>query len=592
MWKRAFFVVATLAILIVGGTFIARAFKSAAESKAQVQHRVATVNVETVKKTVTATGVLKAWRTVDIKSRAGGKLIKIAVEDGDMVSKGQMLAQIDPSDTLMTLNSARADIDSNRARIDQTNKELSLQQAQTEVSIATAEASLRSAQASAAAAKARYESARSQANAQQSLTDAALASARATLAVEKERLEQMQKATQPTTNAQARAAVRQAEANLKNAEQQMARQKALLEKGFVSQSAVDQAQATYDVAEATLTNARERFGVIKPEFEADIRTQQARIQQAQAQLSQAEANKVDVELRKQSAQASLAEYERAQADVLQSAARLKQAKAEQINNSIRLSQIAQAKAQSARSQATYKNAEDQYRDTTVTAPSDGIILKKYLEEGTLISSGMSFNSAGTAIIQMGDTSRMYVDVQVDETDIASIEMDQKVDITFDSYATAPFEGKVIKVDPQAVVEQNVTTFHVRVEVDNSDIKFKLLKPGMNATCEFIINRKDDVVAVPNEAIKTDNADNSSYVEIPIGGKVAPAEKDAEVDKELFVGVKPEKRKITAGLVGNDLTEVTEGLKEGDKVITQTIEPAPPTTGGGNPFGGSRGPGRR
>lgn len=591
MWKRAFFVVATVAILAAGGVFVTRAFKSAADSKAQVQYRVATVSSETVKKTVTATGVLKAWRTVDIKSRAGGKLIKIAVEDGDMVKKGQMLAQIDPSDTLMTLNSARADIDSNRARIDQTNKELTLQQSQTSVSIATAEASLRSSQASASAAKARYESARSQANAQQSLTDASLASARATLSVEKERLEQMRKATQPTTNAQAQAAVRQAEANLKNAGEQLKRQKALLEKGFVSQSAVDTAQATYDVAEANAINARERFGVIKPEFEADTRTQQARIQQAEAQLKQAEANQVDVQLRKQSADASLADWQRAQADVLQSAARLKQAKAEAINNSIRQSQIAQAQAQSARSQASYKNAEDQYRDTTVTAPSDGIILKKYLEEGTLISSGMSFNSAGTAIIQMGDTSRMYVDVQVDETDIASIEMDQKVDVTFDSYSTAPFEGKVIKVDPQAVVEQNVTTFHVRVEVDNSDIKFKLLKPGMNATCEFIINRVDDVVAIPNEAVKTDSADGSSYVEIPIGGKVAPAEKDAEVDKDLFVGVKPEKRKFTPGLVGNDLTEVTEGVKPDEKVITQTIEPAAPSSGG-NPFGGSRGPGRR
>ena len=591
MWKRSFFIVATLAILIAAGTFITRAFKESKDSQPQIQYRVATISEDTVKKTVTATGVLKAWRTVDIKSRAGGKVIKIAVEDGDIVTKGQMLAQIDPSDTLMGLNSARADIDSNRARIDQTNKELELMKAQTAISITTAEAAVRSAQASAAAAQARYESAKSQAGSQQSLTDATLASVRATLAVEKERLIQMKSATQPTTNALAQATLRQAEANLRNAELQLNRRKALLAKGFISQSEIDSAQATYDVATATLTNAKERYSVIKPEFEADIRTQDARIRQAQAQVSQAEANQVDVILRKQSADASYADYQRTQAEVLTAAARLKQAKAEQINNGIRLSQITQAKAQTARSSASYKNAEEQYRDTTVAAPTDGVILKKYLEEGTLISSGMSFNSAGTAIVQMGDTSRMYVDVQVDETDIASIEMDQKVDVTFDSYATAPFEGKVIKVDPQAVVESNVTTFHVRVEVENSDIKFKLLKPGMNATCEFIINRQDSVVAVPNEAIKTNDADGTSYVEIPVGGKVAPAEKDAEIDPALFVGVKTQKHKIEPGLVGNDNTEVKGGLKVGDKVITQTIEPTPPTSGG-NPFGGSRGPGRR
>ena len=591
MVKRAFFIIATLAIVLFGGNFLYRSFRTAKDSQAQVQYRVAAISEETVKKTVTATGVLKAWRTIDIKSRAGGKVIKIAVEDGDMVKKGQMLAQIDPSDTLMSLNSARADIDSNHARIDQTNQELELQKAQTSVSIDTAKAALQSAQASAAAVKARYESARSQAGSQQSLTDASVESARATLAVEKERLDQMKQATQPTTNAQAQASVRQADANLKNAEQQLNRQKALLDKGFVAQSAVDAAQATYDVASAASINARERFNVIKPEFAADIRTQEARIRQSAAMVSQAESNKVEVLLKKQSADAALADYQRAQAEVLQAASRLKQAQAEQINNGIRLTQIAQAKAQSARSSASYKNAKDQFDDTTVAAPTDGIVLKKYLEEGTLISSGMSFNSAGTAIFQLGDTSRMYVDVQVDETDIANINIDQKVDVTFDSYATAPLDGKVIKIDPQAVVESNVTTFHVRVEVDNSDIKFKLLKPGMNATCEFVINRKESVVAVPNEAIKTDNTDGSMYVEIPVGGKVAPAEKDAEADPALFVGVKPEKRKITVDLAGNDNTEVTEGLKVGDKVITQTIEPTAPSAGG-NPFGGSRGPGRR
>ena len=68
MWKRSFFIVATLAILIAGGTFIARAFKASKDAQPQIQYRVAAISEETVKKTVTATGVLKAWRTVDIKT--------------------------------------------------------------------------------------------------------------------------------------------------------------------------------------------------------------------------------------------------------------------------------------------------------------------------------------------------------------------------------------------------------------------------------------------------------------------------------------------------------------------------------------------
>src|SRR5205823_1987157 len=163
---------------------------------------------------------------------------------------------------------------------------------------------------------------------------------------------------------------------------------------------------------------------------------------------------------------------------------------------------------------------------------------------------------------------MYVDVQVGETDVANVEMDQKVDITFDAYSTTPIEGKVIKVQPQAVVDQNVTTVHVRVEVDNSATMFRLLKPGMNATCEFIVNKKPDVLAVPNEAIRSET-DGSKYVEIATGGKQAPAEKDSEADPNLLVEVKPVKRPIELGLEGNELSEVVNGLKEGDRVITQT-----------------------
>lgn len=174
-----------------------------------------------------------------------------------------------------------------------------------------------------------------------------------------------------------------------------------------------------------------------------------------------------------------------------------------------------------------------------------------------------------------------------------MDLDQKVDITFDAYATTPFEGKVIRIDPQAVVESNVTTVHVRVEVDNSVPSFRLLKPGMNASCEFIVQKKDDVIAIPNEALKTDQ-DGTRYVEVATGGKPAPADKDSEPDPNLFVGIKIDHRKVEVGLEGNDTTEITADLKAGEKIVTQTIEPSTVTPSGGAPGfgGGNRGPGRR
>jgi HlyD family secretion protein len=603
MIKRAIITLIVLVVLVGGGLLVAKSLR-ANEDRGKNQYRIAKIEKGLVKKTVTATGVLKPWTVIDIRSRAGGRVITYGpdrekgngakVEEGTIVRKGDILLEIDPSDTLLTYNSARADIDSNRARVEQTTKELKLQEEQTTVAIQTAEANLQAAQAAVASAKARLDSAQAQASAQKDLTEATIANARATLEAETERLNQMKNATLQQNRTNASAQLRQTEANMKNAELQLNRQKALLEKGFVALSAVDQAQATYDVAVANYMTAKQRMDTIKPELEGDLRAQEARVKQVMAALRTAETQRVEIELRRQSAEAAEADYKRSLADLKQAEAQLRQARANRMNNAIRLTQIAQAKASGARAQASLVNAKVQLDETRVTAPRDGIILKKYIEEGTLIPSGISaFNSTGTNIAQLGDIARMYVDVTVDETDVANVDIDQKVDVVFDAYPTTPIEGKVIKIEPQAVIEQNVTTVHVRVEVDNTAPLYRLLKPGMNATCEFIIDRKPDVIACPNEAIRTE-ADGSRYVEIASGGKQAPPDKDSgEVDEALKVDVKIEKRKIQIGLEGNDTTEIIEGLKEGDVIITQTIEPSVAApTGGGNPFGGGRGPGRR
>jgi HlyD family secretion protein len=630
--KRAVIIVITLAVLIGGGVLIARSMNSGS-AKDKTQYRFTEVKKDLVKKTVTATGVLKPWTVVDIRSRAGGRVMdyafdiekykemtpeeqakykadyeysklseaqqvqvrrpleRLSIAEGSIVRKGQTLLNIDQFDTLLRYNQARADIDQNKARIDQTTKEYSLQEQQTLVSIRTAQANLAAAKASADAARARYETAKTQSSTQKGLTEANVESAKANVAAEEARLAQMMQATQKQRNAAAYSAYNQALATLKNADQQLKRQKALLEKGFIAASQVDQAQATYDVAKANVDSAKEVIGTVLPELQTDLKAQQARVKQVKAALATAEANRADIELRQQNVTSVFADLKRAEADVKQAEAALSKAYADRMNNNIRKTQVAQARANGFSAQASLANAKIQLDETRVTATSDGIILKKYVEEGTLIVSGISaFSSTGSNIVQMGDITRMYVEVQVDETDVASVEVDQKVDITFDAYPTTPFEGKVIRINPEALVEQNVTTVKVRVEVDNSVPSFRLLKPGMNASCEFVVNKQQDVVSVPNEALKTDT-DGKRYVEIPQGGVVAPVEKDAEKDPNLLVDVKPEKRVVEVGLEGNDTSEIKEGLKEGEKIITQTIEPSPPGAGS-NPFGGSRGPGRR
>ncbi len=562
----------------------------ASGTKGKNQYRVAVVKRDLVKKTVTATGILTAWTTVDIKSRAGGRVDKLPVDAGTIVKKGDIIAEIDPSDTLLTYNSAKADISSDQAKVQETLRGLEMQKAQTLISVDTAKANLNSALAAANASKAHYDSAKSQSAVQKDLSEADVENARATLAAERERLRQMTSASHPQQTAAAYAAYNQAQANLLNSEQQLKRQKALLEKGFVAQSQVDQAQATYDVAAATVNSAKAVTGTIIPNLDTDLKAEQARVRQAEAVLRTAQANMVQIDLKKQAADAAQADYQQSLALIAQAKLKLHDAEAQRMNDSIKSAQVQQAVALGQRAKASMVNAQIQLNETHVTAPSDGIVLKKYVEQGTLISSGISFNSSGTSIVQMGDISRMYIDVQVDETDVASVDLDQKVDITFDAYSTTPFEGKVIKIDPQAVVDSNVTTVHVRVEVDNSATSYRLLKPGMNASCEFISDKKEDVVCVPNEALKTDDQ-GERYVEVADGGKTAPADKDSEPDPTLFIEVKVKKVPVKVGLEGNDTSEITEGLKEGDRIITQTIEPSA-NASGGNPFGSSKGPGKK
>jgi HlyD family secretion protein len=165
---------------------------------------------------------------------------------------------------------------------------------------------------------------------------------------------------------------------------------------------------------------------------------------------------------------------------------------------------------------------------------------------------------------------------------------QTVDVSMDAYPSIPFQGKVARINPQAVVEQNVTTVHVRVEMDNSSPTFRLLKPGMNASCEFVMDQKDNVVNVPSDAIHTD--DKGSYVLIASGGMPAPADPKTgtPADPSVLVGVKTRQKRVEVGLEGNDSTEITSGLKGGEMVVTETIDNTPQAPS--SPFAGGRGPG--
>jgi HlyD family secretion protein len=160
---------------------------------------------------------------------------------------------------------------------------------------------------------------------------------------------------------------------------------------------------------------------------------------------------------------------------------------------------ADAKSQVVRSQVAVDNARIQLEDTDVRAPITGTILEKDVERGSVIASATSNVSGGTTLLKMANLNQVQVRTLVDETDIGKLQPGQPASVTVDAYPQRPFSGIVLKIEPQAQTEQNVTMFPVLVRIDNKE---GLLRPGMNAEVEIHVGRRNDVLAVPNAALRT------------------------------------------------------------------------------------------
>ena len=158
---------------------------------------------------------------------------------------------------------------------------------------------------------------------------------------------------------------------------------------------------------------------------------------------------------------------------------------------------ANARAQLVKARTNLELARERLGDVTIRAPITGTVIHKSVEAGQIIASASGNVSGGTTLMLMADLAEMQVRTLVDETDIGRIVPGQSARVTVEAYPNRTFMGRVYKIEPQAVVEQNVTMFPVLVRLDNSE---RLLRPGMNAEVQVEIARRNDVVAVPNAAV--------------------------------------------------------------------------------------------
>ena len=210
--------------------------------------------------------------------------------------------------------------------------------------------------------------------------------------------------------------------------------------------------------------------------------------------------------------------------------------------------IGQAQAQVAQDHANLKQLEEQLSYTNIISPIDGIILSRDVEVGDAVSSILVLGSTATLIMTEGDTSEVYVKGKVDESDIGKVYMGQPARIKVESFKDKSFNGKVTKISPMGVEKDNVTTFEVRVSINNPGGE---LKAAMTANAEIILEEHKNVLQVAEGAILYDK-DKKASVEIP--------------DEKAKDG----KRKIALniGISNGAKTEVLSGLKEGDQVVLQ------------------------
>jgi len=213
-----------------------------------------------------------------------------------------------------------------------------------------------------------------------------------------------------------------------------------------------------------------------------------------------------------------------------------------------MAKLKQARAQVLQSQASLKQLEEQLSYTTIVAPMDGVILSRDVEIGDAVSSILVLGSTATLIMTEGDTTQVYVQGKVDEADIAHVYMGQAARIKVESFRDRIFNGKVTKIAPLGVEKDNVTTFEVRVSIDNPGGE---LKANMTANAEILLDEHKNVLMVPENAITYDNQKNS-FVNVP--------------DRNQKDGFR--KVPVKIGLSNGSVTELVSGLKEGDQVVLQ------------------------
>lgn len=158
-------------------------------------------------------------------------------------------------------------------------------------------------------------------------------------------------------------------------------------------------------------------------------------------------------------------------------------------------QLEVSQAQTAQAQAALNQAMVDLNNTVIRSPVDGIVISRNVDVGQTVAASLS---APTLFTIANDLSKMEVHTSVDEADVGNVSEGQQVTFTVDAFPARRFRGKVYQVRNAPTTIQNVVTYDAVVRIDNKEL---LLKPGMTANVQFLVSEKEDVLTVPNMALR-------------------------------------------------------------------------------------------
>ncbi len=312
------------------------------------------------------------------------------------------------------------------------------------------------------------------------------------------------------------------------------------------------AKANAELASATakLKKAETALLLQRTKYDTDLRTARSELEAAEANFQEAQdklKRQRDLFERKfisqEALDAAVTSYAVNREKVIQSKAQLQAAQDAVHDITLKENEIELARSEVDRARISLDEAKERLSETEISAPISGIVIQKLVEEGQIIASGISNVSGGTPLMTVADMSRLFIIADVDETDIGSVRVQQKVKITADAFPSQEFEGTVTRIAPQGEVENSITIFKVKIEIVGAGKNN--LKPMMSANIEIVTASAPNAVHVSRGAIRTEG--DEPFVVLLKAGQ-------------------PTKVPVTLGIENPIHSQIVSGVEPGDKVV--------------------------